>query len=254
MRTFVHPAVLSLSLAACASGPMPTEDPKPPMAPWMQVALTLTGEDANRDKFDDCLEVARNAGVRVTGAAPTRVTLSLRGERNEVAIEHPGQPPIGKTLPAWNMSALCSAAFAAAVPPQLMPNLSKAEPPPFCQLAGVFEGEHRAFWGLATYEGALADLTLKAVRQGVNYVVMDAVRQPAAGLLYAGGRGFRCPPLAGPASIVAPALPPPAAVAACVPDCSPGYACVGGTCVSACNPPCAAGQQCGADRTCHKAK
>jgi hypothetical protein len=254
MRAVLHPVLLSLPLLACASGPIPTDDPKPPMAPWMSVALTLTGEDASRDKFDDCLEAARAAGVRVTGAAPTRITLSLRSERNELAVEQPGQPPLGKTLPGWNMAALCSAAFAAAVPPALLPNLSRAEPPPYCQPAGVVEGKHRAFWGLANYEAALADLTLKAARQGVNYVVMDAVRQPAAALLYAGGRGFRCPQAAAAPLIVAPAMPAPPAVAACVPDCSPGYVCVGGTCISACNPPCAAGQQCGADRTCHKLK
>jgi hypothetical protein len=39
--------------------------------------------------------------------------------------------------------------------------------------------------------------------------------------------------------------------AACEPECSPGYACVRGTCVSACNPPCGPGQRCGADRACH---
>lgn len=255
MNRSLFPISMSAFLFACASGPIPTDDPKPPAAPWLNVALTVTGEDASRDKFDDCLEAARSAGIRVTGSAPTRITLQLRSEHNEVAIENPGQPPIGKSLPGWNMAALCNAAFAAAVPPPLMPNLSKAEPPPFCQPAGVVEGEHRAFWGLANYEAALADLTLKAARQGVNYVVMDAVRQPAAGLLYAGGRGFRCPPMAAPASVmVAPQMAPPPAVAACVPDCSPGYTCVSGTCVSACNPPCPAGQQCGADRSCHKAK
>lgn len=37
---------------------------------------------------------------------------------------------------------------------------------------------------------------------------------------------------------------------ACVPDCSPGYVCIDGACVTSCNPPCSAGQICGADRVC----
>lgn len=254
MKRLIPTVLLTVSVSACASGPMPTEDPKPPMAPWLQVALTLAGEDASRAKFEDCVDAARSSGIQVTGGAPTRVTLSLHSERNEIVVEQPGQPPISKTLPGWNTDALCKAAFATAIPGSLQPNISKAEPPPFCQPAGVIEGEHRAFWGLANYEAALSDLTLKAARQGVNYVVMDAVRQPASGLLYAGGRAFRCPQAAAAPMIAAPAMPAPPSVAACVPDCSPGYVCANGTCVSACNPPCGAGQQCGADRTCHKAK
>jgi hypothetical protein len=50
---------------------------------------------------------------------------------------------------------------------------------------------------------------------------------------------------------VAPAPASSAPAGACEPDCSPGYTCLRGTCVSSCNPPCAAGQRCGADRICH---
>jgi hypothetical protein len=49
----------------------------------------------------------------------------------------------------------------------------------------------------------------------------------------------------------APAPPAPAAAGACEPDCSPGYTCLRGVCVSACNPPCPAGERCGADRVCY---
>jgi hypothetical protein len=49
-----------------------------------------------------------------------------------------------------------------------------------------------------------------------------------------------------------PPAPVPAAPAlVCEPDCSPGYVCLRGTCVSACNPLCAENERCGADRSCH---
>ena len=35
------------------------------------------------------------------------------------------------------------------------------------------------------------------------------------------------------------------------PDCSPGFTCLHGACVTACNPGCAGGEQCGGDRSCH---
>jgi hypothetical protein len=87
------------------------------------------------------------------------------------------------------------------------------------------------------------------------------------------------PPVIPPAMITPPALPPPGAPqgipsggatieasaslssplvlpvqspsTTCEPDCSPGYVCARGACVSACNPVCWAGQRCGEDRVCH---
>jgi len=48
--------------------------------------------------------------------------------------------------------------------------------------------------------------------------------------------------------LTAPPAPDP--VAACVPDCRPGYTCVSGGCVSACNPPCPSSLVCSRERTC----
>ena len=48
--------------------------------------------------------------------------------------------------------------------------------------------------------------------------------------------------------LTAPPAPDP--VAACVPDCRPGFVCVSGGCVSACNPPCPSNLVCTRDRTC----
>jgi hypothetical protein len=44
---------------------------------------------------------------------------------------------------------------------------------------------------------------------------------------------------------------PPAPAGVCEPDCSPGYTCLRGKCVSACNPTCGDNERCGADRICH---
>lgn len=120
--------------------------------------------------------------------------------------------------------------------------ISKAEPPPGCQLAGGVRGTG---WSV---DEAYSELRQEAREKRANYVVLDGV---AGGVF---GRAFRCPGATG-ASPAAPAAPPTAAASspapACEPECSPGYVCVRGACVSACNPPCGAGQRCGADRTCH---
>jgi hypothetical protein len=48
-----------------------------------------------------------------------------------------------------------------------------------------------------------------------------------------------------------PPAPPAPPAGVCEPDCSPGYTCLRGTCVSACNPLCGENERCGADRLCH---
>jgi hypothetical protein len=122
--------------------------------------------------------------------------------------------------------------------------ISKAEPPPGCTPIGSARGFG---W---TMDSVYESLREKAAEQGANYVVLDGV---AGGLF---GRTFRCPP---PSQVIVvqqsqPALLAPPPAPSCEPACSPGYACVRGSCVSACNPACAAGQQCGADRVCHAAR
>jgi hypothetical protein len=106
--------------------------------------------------------------------------------------------------------------------------VSKAEPPATCQLKGTIDGGGLFVY---TYDQQVRKLQERAAERGANYVVMDAVQR--AGEI--GARAFYC---------TAPAE-------ACAPDCSPGFTCVSGTCVSTCNPPCADGQRCGADRSCH---
>ena len=133
---------------------------------------------------------------------------------------------------------------------------SKQEAPKTCTALGAVDGRDPKMYAPfasmgANSEGAMENLREKALERGANYVVLDGVFGPIAN-----GRIYHCPPeaLAGDGAAAPPGGPPPAGAPAskpCKPDCSPGYACVDGTCVSACNPACAAGQQCGVDRVCH---
>ena len=136
--------------------------------------------------------------------------------------------------------------------------MGRVEPPPVCRLVMSYMARdpkaYAPFAALAANsEDALRELRLKASDSGANYVVVDFVAGPSAQ-----GRLYACPPEAVPppgavpavgVMVVAPPMPPPPD--ACKPPCSPGYACVDGTCVSACNPPCPASKQCGADRVCY---
>jgi hypothetical protein len=119
--------------------------------------------------------------------------------------------------------------------PELSVMISKAEPPPGCQAMGTVSADG---WSIEAAYEALKRKT--ALRLHANYVVLDG---GVGGGLF--GRAFQCPEA--PAQTTAA----PAATTACEPECSPGYACVRGTCVSACNPACDNGQRCGADRICH---
>lgn len=144
-------------------------------------------------------------------------------------------------------AALAKAKAASAV------TVGKTEPSSACKLIGAQQAtDPKMYTPFANFgansDDALQNLRQKAVDRGANYVVLDFVAGPMAnGRLYACPEGAIPDPGAPPGA--APAAPP--AQAACKPDCSPGYACVSGACVSACNPPCGAGKQCGADRTCH---
>jgi hypothetical protein len=126
---------------------------------------------------------------------------------------------------------------AARLYPELSVTISKAEPPPGCAPLGTVQG------GGWSAEAAYDSIRTKAAKRHANYVVLDGV----AGAIF--GRAFACPVPSPDASSTPEAGQ--AGAPACVPDCSPGYVCVVGKCVSACNPLCAAGQLCGADRTCH---
>ncbi len=153
-----------------------------------------------------------------------------------------------------------------------------------CRLLGQIEGRDNDRWvpGGPKYETAMLDLRKKAVSGGGNYLVTDAIETPRDGdynpVFVVRARLFACEtggahashlgrdrPAARTAADASGACrracpaadavasrrprPPPAPI--CEPDCSPGYTCLRGTCVSACNPLCASGERCGADRVCH---
>ncbi len=137
--------------------------------------------------------------------------------------------------------------------------VSRVEPPAACRGLGPVEGKDTNRWvpNGPSYQAALVDLRRKAVAGGGNHVVLDALSPPNAQdympAFSIQARLFACP--AAKAGSAAPPLAAPSAQTAsariCEPDCSPGYTCLRGACVSACNPLCAAGERCGADRICH---
>lgn len=137
-------------------------------------------------------------------------------------------------------------------------------PPRSCRLLGPLIGKDSDRWvpGGPRYETAMLDLRKKAVLGGGNYLVMDSIEPPQdrdyTPTFIVRAKLFACPSTgaeratAEPApSSAASAAPKRTAPPICEPDCSPGYTCLRGTCVSACNPLCAAGERCGADRICH---
>lgn len=143
---------------------------------------------------------------------------------------------------------------------------STGAPPAGCRLLAALEGKDTDHWapGGPHYERAVVELRRQAVIGGGNYLFIDNVAPPRdtdylpAYIVKA--RLFACPaggppplpPATAVASVPGPAHPePPSQPAVCEPDCSPGYTCLRGKCVSACNPLCAAGERCGVDRICH---
>lgn len=136
---------------------------------------------------------------------------------------------------------------------------TKIEPPKDCRALGPLEGKDTDRWaaGGLSYEAALLDLRRKAVTGGGNRVVVDKVTSPRATdylpAFLIEARLFTCPVAgAAAASTSGPAIASaaPAVARVCEPDCSPGFTCLRGVCVSACNPLCGAGERCSADRIC----
>lgn len=126
--------------------------------------------------------------------------------------------------------------------------IGKAEPSPDCTLLGVVTD------GSISADTAYEELRARAAEKGGNFVVLDAIRRGMWGQQEFVGRAYSCPsPSSAPARAERPKPKQETKqeAAACEPDCSPGYVCLRGKCVSACNPPCENGERCGADRWCH---
>ena len=136
---------------------------------------------------------------------------------------------------------------------------SKIEPPPACRALGPLEGKDTDRWapGGLSQHAALLDLRKKAAAGGGNHVVIDEVTPPQTSDYMPSfsiqGRLFACPAAAARSATLPPepaSSATPASARVCEPDCSPGYTCLRGVCVSACNPLCPSGERCGADRIC----
>ncbi len=231
-----------VALSGCSSGPQPRTD-RPPLAdPIFRMALDVVGSDANADKIDRCLGLAYQLGVAIDPAAPTRAVLTL-ADHNHIQVLQNGGVVHDQEVGGWPMEPLCETAFgAAAEAAGLQVMTSKGEPGPECTAGGGVDSSYSGDYG-----AALTSIKLAAAKAHMNFVVLDAWAGGYGGstAVRLTGRGYRCP-------VGAPApsydSPPPGG---CEPDCSPGFVCSRGRCISACNPPCAAGAVCGADRICH---
>jgi hypothetical protein len=145
--------------------------------------------------------------------------------------------------------------------------IAQTEPPPGCGYLGPIKGSTL----VGDMGDAHGDAVRNAVMSGGNYVVVDVMERPVVprvGGYVVRGRLFSCPRPNAPEASRAPvqvasvgphntaqasdAIVLPKAI--CEPDCSPGFTCLHGACVTACNPGCASGEQCGGDRTCHASK
>ncbi len=137
-------------------------------------------------------------------------------------------------------------------------DVRESDPPPGSKSLGPIESANGRGCGLygakGSYDGALAALRNEAEERGGDFVRVTRVTEPhVEGGCYEErfvirGMLFRVNPAPVGTSVEAPAATPSAE--ACVPPCSPGYACQSGTCRAECNPTCGAGQTCGQDRTC----
>jgi hypothetical protein len=115
--------------------------------------------------------------------------------------------------------------------------------------AMAFIESHTPAFGKEPYERAAEALRREARKRGGNYVHMQWMGQLSYATVVVRGRLYACP-----AEATANTAPPSAEAqsAACEPDCSPGFVCLRGRCVSACNPSCGDGERCGTDRLCHR--
>jgi len=178
-----------------------------------------------------------------------------------------------QSLPAACWSLVTAASLASACGPAADPGAmaavqigSTGTQPAGCRMLAALEGKDTDRWapGGPHYEKAVAELRRQAVIGGGNYLFIDNVAPPRdtdyLPAYVVKARLFACPagtPASGPppAGVASPAVHPepstPAAPLVCEPDCSPGYTCLRGKCVSACNPLCGPAERCGVDRSCH---
>ena len=163
-----------------------------------------------------------------------------------------------------------AAAPAPSAAPLLDPTVrvERVEPPRGCRLLGVVQGA--GVFG-QSYEKSIRGLQEKTTRLGGNWVTLDATGGYSYAAAITRGRAFFCDDAAlaqldaptagdghaatrsdGADKIARDAPTVTTAATRCEPDCSPGFTCLRGRCVSACNPACDAGERCGADRVCHR--
>jgi hypothetical protein len=125
--------------------------------------------------------------------------------------------------------------------------VSETPPPPAAVALGVIDVTHGEGCGVFGQDGTRAGidqaLRAAATRKRANYVHILELHEPRM-LRNCFDHVFRAHALA--YRVEGRPLPE----RACVPLCSPGYACQSGACVPLCNPSCSASEVCRMDRTC----
>ena len=242
--------IVTIGCGSSSQTPPPKSANLPP--PILGVALEVTGKAANADKASRCAAVGAEWGIAVDPAAPIHAVLEL-GDQNRARVVGLGAP-FDEPMPQWPIPFLCAELLGHVVDasPRHV-EVTKAEPPPgACAEHGAIDSSLMVSGpfgalpaAMPTYNAALSSLKLKSLRSGANLIVLDTTTGAVGGGITLGARLYTCGGAA-PAATTAPAPAGPS----CFPDCSPGYLCAQGTCISACNPPCPANQRCGADRIC----
>ena len=183
------------ALAGCASSQQTViEDAKPPANVWAEASLDVMGPDADNDKRKTCTKEARAMGIFLHAAAPVRTQLYLGEDGNKVSIStEPGEQFLGK----WTTEGLCRVALGRATLIDSKVKVVKNEVSPVCKPMGSVEGMDQGFAFFAivmgSYEAAVVQAQVQAVRRQANVVVVDAVRQLGLNIIV-NGRAFQCPP------------------------------------------------------------
>jgi hypothetical protein len=168
------------------SGPVLLQSPASQQPPWTTVSLTVSGDEADDDKRESCVEEARNAGIQLTAGAPTAGTLYFLDHDDYLEIV--GAP--NYVFGAMGSNAVCKIALARLTRLDTLVRMVKGDPTG-CEPVGSVEGTDTGFLLPGSYDAAIVEAQFKVRMQGGNLFVQDATRQQATRVVV-NGRGFRC--------------------------------------------------------------
>jgi len=174
------------------SGPIELRTEGPPAGEWATVALTLSGSSADSKTVEECLQEAREAGIRLMPGSTAAGTLVIDDKGDSFATADGAQRLPFHTA-TNNAKCRISLGKLAAIDAKV--RTAKSEPEG-CKSMGSVEGIDRgvAFVVLipGNYDSAVVNAQVQALQRGGNFVVLDAVHQFGTDLMI-NGRVFTCP-------------------------------------------------------------